>query len=145
MAIEPRDLIAARRLLSQFAAEIERSEALARLSEALSLLADVAMDAASAGLKQTCSNIVSTYARKVEAKVHPLLAQESPVHQETIEHWLRVFSEFGHSGFALPSTVTECHSALSARQVNQIIEAMSPAQAERLFQLLKAKFGDPAS
>ena len=143
MAIEPGDLTEARRLLSKFEAEIERSEGLARLLEALSLLADVAMDATSTELKQTCSNIVSTYARKVEAKVHPLLTQESPVYRETVDHWLRVFSEFARSGFALPSKVTECHSKLSARQVKQIVEEMSPSQAERLFQLLKAKFGEP--
>jgi hypothetical protein len=103
------------------------------------------MDAMSSELKQTCSNIISTYARKVEAQVHLLLTQESPVPRETVDHWLKVFSEFEHSGFALPSKVTECHSELSARQIKQMVEELSPSQAERLFQLLKAKFGEPGT
>jgi hypothetical protein len=67
------------------------------------------------------------------------------VPRETVDHWLKVFSEFEHSGFALPSKVTECHSELSARQIKQMVEELSPSQAERLFQLLKAKFGEPGT
>ena len=64
MPIEPRDLTEARRLLSKFEAEIERSEGLAHLLEALSLLADVDIDATSTELQQTCSNMVFTMREK---------------------------------------------------------------------------------
>jgi hypothetical protein len=113
MPDQPRDLIDARVLLSKFESEIERPESLVYLSEALSLLADVATDTASAELKQICSNLTSTYASMVQAKVQPLLTQEfSTVDWKAVDHWLKVFSEFERSGFALPSQVTECHSAL---------------------------------
>ena len=76
LLIESKDLTEARVLLSKFEVEIERSEGLVHLSEALSLLADVAMDATSVELKQTCSNVASAYAKKVQAKVQPLLTPE---------------------------------------------------------------------
>jgi len=143
MPIESKDLTEARVLLSKFEVEIERSEGLIHLAEALSLLADVATDATSVELKQTCSNVASAYAKKVQAKVQPLLTPEPSVDRETGDHWLRVFSEFERSGFALPSAVTECHSELFVRKSAHVMRLMSPSERERLLQRLQAKLGEP--
>jgi hypothetical protein len=131
MPIEPKDLTEARMLLSKFEVEIERSEGLVHLSEALSLLANVATDATFVELKQTCANVASAYARKVQAKVQLLLTQEPLVDWETEDHLLRVFSEFERSGLALPSAVTECHSELFVRKIEYLMGRMSPAERER--------------
>src|SRR5438128_646516 len=100
-------LTEARECFRRFEAEMEYPEGLTHLSEALSQLADIAADTLSAALQQTCSTMASTYARRVQARVQPLLTQ-SLVHEEILDHWRTVFLEFERSGFALPSQVTEC-------------------------------------
>jgi hypothetical protein len=138
MPDQPRNLTNARELLSKFESEIGHPESLVYLSEALALLADVATDVtSSAELKQTCSNIASAYARKVQEKVRPLLEQESPIAWETIDHWRKVFSEFEVSDFTFPS-VSESQSAL----MKKMVEQMPISDQKRLLQLLQDEFGE---
>src|SRR6266705_4039254 len=75
-----RDLLAEpRELFRTFEAKMGSPEGLIHLSEALSQLIDIAEDASSTELKQTCSTMVSTYALRVQARVQLLLTQ-SPAH-----------------------------------------------------------------
>jgi len=140
----PQDLPEARRLLGEFEKRTENPESLLYLSGALSLLADIAMDATSADVKQTCSNTVSTYAREVLPRVQPLFTQEDRDHDywETVDHWLRVFNEFKDSEFPLPSEVTECQGELAWRKCQFLISQMSFSQLQRLSQLIQSRLGE---
>jgi hypothetical protein len=106
-------------LLSQFERQMERSEGVTYLADALAWLAVVATDARAAALWPTCNDIVTTYALKVQEKVQPILTQESPVPLETFNHWCRVFAEFERSGFALPASVTQCSTQVFSRWFTQ--------------------------
>ena len=134
--MDPGDLLAeARESFRRFEAEMEYPEGLIHLSEALSQLVDIAANTLSTALRQTCEAMVSTYARRVQARVQPLLTQ-SPVHEAILAHWWTVFSEFERSGFALPSQVTECSvDLLFKRDFGETLAEMSPSRRQEISKL----------
>ena len=99
---EPNELIKARALLSQFEAQMDRPEGLTPLSDALSLLASIRDDATSEHLVQLASNIVLAYAAKLQAVFETLGKRNPSIHNETLNHWIKVYQEFESSGFAMP-------------------------------------------
>ena len=119
MPIESRDLATARVLFDRFERQMEHSEGISYLADALAWLAVVATDTRLAALWPTCTHLVTTYAMKVQEKVQLLLTQESPVPLETFNHWCRVFAEFERSGFALPESVAQCSTQVFSRWFTQ--------------------------
>jgi hypothetical protein len=128
---EPKELTEARELLGKFEVEMRRPEGLVRLSEGLSLLADVRATAESERITQVVSNLALAYARKVKAEVELLLAQDLPPHWEIVAHWQQVLTEFERSGFSLPKEIGEPFLEL-------LIRKLSPAERQELLEKLQA-------
>lgn len=138
MPSESKDLIEARELLGIFEAEMGRTEGLAHLVEGLSLLTAVREEAPSVREGQVATNIAMAYARKVGAEVESLLSREPLIHQDIVNHWQHVFSEFELAGFSLPPEVAQARSQLSMREAERAIKFFSPSERKKLLELLQA-------
>jgi hypothetical protein len=138
MPNEPEELTHARVLLARFESEMERPEGLVHLSKALSLLGDIRADSESQNVRQVASNLPLAYAKKVQARVAPLLSPELPVHWERLEHWEEVFGEFESFDFALPQDIARTRLELQMKKTNKENKLMSPGKRKKLLEQLQA-------
>ena len=129
MAREPRELTEARALLAEFEAEMHKPEAIAPLSEALELLADIRDGGESAENARIASNVASAYANKVH-RIIVDLNREQMVHSETVLHWHKVLEEFEKAEFPLSSETVAARNTL-------FLKKMSPSERQSLLEKLQ--------
>jgi hypothetical protein len=104
------------------------------LSDALLLLADVRAGAVSDQMALVATNLSLAYLKRVQVAVESLVARESSLHWETINHWRDVFGEFELTGVVLPKDVAETRSKL----LNKKVELMPLSERQELIEKLEA-------
>ena len=135
---ESRDLVSARRLLSEFEGEMSSPTAVAKLSEALSLLSDIVE--AGETESQRARNIVDVYAAKVVASVDATLAKPGEASAAELRHWDELLSEFGRCGFESPALAAAL-SRLSKRLATRHVAKLTQTEKEVLLKKLEEEMG----
>jgi len=135
MATEPPELTEARALLARFEAEMHRPEGHVHLSDALFLLAELRERGVSDQMTLVATNLSLAYLNRVQKAVETVLARESSLHWEVINHWRNLFGEFELAGFELPQDVIETRSKLLDKKV----ELMPLSERQALVEKLQSK------
>jgi hypothetical protein len=135
---ESRELASARELLSEFESEMTSEGAVARLSEALSLLSDVVDGAGAEG--QIARNVVAVYAGKAVAAVDTTLARPGEASAAELRHWEDLLAEFGRCGFESPPVVAAL-SKLGKRLATRHVSKMTQTEKEVLLRKLEEDWG----
>jgi len=136
---ESRELTSARRLLSEFEAEMPSPSAATKLSEALSLLSDIAETAEAEG--PIARNVVSVYAAKAVAAVDATLAKPGEASAAELRHWQELLTEFGRCGFE-SSPVAAALSKLSKRLATRYVSQLTQTEKEVLLRKLEEDHGE---
>lgn len=131
---ESRELASARELLAEFERDAASPEAIARLSEALSFLADL-IDGGGAEA-HVAKNIAGVYAAKVAALADAVLDKEGEPSLAEIRHWKELLEEFGRSGVDSPVAAAEA-AKLSKRAATRYVGQLTPGEKEHLLKQLE--------
>jgi hypothetical protein len=88
------------------------------------------------------SNIVLAYAAKLQAVFETLGKRNPSIHNETLNHWIKVYQEFESSGFAMPPRLDYvfCAMLLDKATLGKF-RRLSP---EKRTDFLKEFFGEKA-
>ena len=136
MPAEPTQLTEARASLAKFEAHMESTDSLNDLANALTLLSQISEPR---DKSQVAANLAVAYARKAQGAVESLLARESSIHWEIVDHWEAILSEFLRYGFQLPPEIAATRSKLVSHKLTKEIDLMSPEERQRLLESLEAK------
>jgi len=135
---ESRELASARRLLSEFEIEMSSPGAVAKLSEALSLLSDVVeIEEAES---QIARNVVAVYAAKAVARVDAMLAKPGEASAAELHHWQDLLTEFERCGFESPPT-TAALTKLRKRFATRHVSKLTQTEKEVLLRKLEEEQG----
>ena len=131
---ESRDLVSARRLLSEFESEMSSPGAATKLSEALSLLSDVAEDEGEES--RIARNVVAVYTAKTVAAVEAALSKPGEVAVAELRHWQELVAEFGLCGFESPQAAAAL-SKIGKRLATRHVSKMTQTEKEVLLKKLE--------
>ena len=135
---ESRDLLSARRLLSEFEGEMASPSAAAKLSEALSLLSEIVESGAAES--RIAGNIVDVYTTKIIASVEATLAKPGEASAAGLRHWIELLSEPGRSGFE-SSPAKAALSKLGKRLATRHVAKLTQTEKEVLLKKLEEDLG----
>ncbi len=135
---ESRELPSARRLLSEFEADMTSPSAATKLSEALSLLSGMVEAAGAEG--QIARNVVGVYAAKVVAAVDATLTKPGEASAAELRHWVELLTEFGRCGFESSPAVAAL-SKLSKRLATRYVTQLTQTEKEVLLRKLEEDLG----
>lgn len=135
---ESRELISARKLLSLFEAEMALPSAKSRLSEALSVLAEIVETEGAEG--QIARNLASVYGAKAAAASAALLEGPVQASPAELDHWEDLLSEFARSVFE-SAPVVAMSSKFNQRLVSRHVAQMTKSEKDELVRLLEADLG----
>ena len=118
---ESRELTSARSLLAEFEQDSASPDAIGRLSEGLSFLADIIDEEGEEG--QIAHNIAGVYAAKVAASAEAMLERAGESSLAEMRHWKALLEEFERCGIEAPpvkAVLTELSKRFATRYVGQL-------------------------
>lgn len=135
---ESRELTSARKLLSIFETEMASPSGKSRLSEALSLLAEIAETEGTDS--QIARNLASVYGAKAAASAAALLEGPTQASPTELDHWEDLLGEFSRCGFE-SAPVAAISSKFSLRLISRQVAQMTKSEREEWLKLLEADLG----
>jgi hypothetical protein len=135
---ESRELAAARTLLAEFEGDADSSDAHARLSEALALLADIVDEGGAEA--RIAKNLAGVYAAKVAAFAEAMLERAGESSLAEMRHWKELLEEFGRCGLPAAS-VTAALAELSKRFATRYVGQLSKTEKQAMLKQLEEDKG----
>ena len=135
---ESRELDSARKLLSEFESEISLPTAKGKLSEALSLLEEIAEN--DGAESQVARNLAAVYGAKTAASANTIPEGTVQASPNELYHWEGLLREFGRCGFELPP-IDAALSKLNQRLASRYVAQLTDAEKQALLKQLEAQLG----
>ena len=132
-AAESRELLATRRLLSEFESDMGAPEAVARLSDALEHLVEVLESGPPED--QIARNVAGVYAGKCVKVLDAILNKPGEVAAAELLHWQELLGEFGRAGIESPpveAALGRISRRLATRHVAQMTDGEKAALLRKL-------------
>jgi len=129
MGKEPKELIEARNLLSKFEKNINQSDSIFLLPDALDLLEEIIASVAPKPFKDTATNLRKTYASKIFQQANIVLSATDILETEQIKHWGDMM---GHFGDNVSQEFSLLREKINKEYILRLLRGLSKYQLQQL-------------